>query len=60
MANSTSEVIENTISEQKKYTEKIIDEKIAAALNDVQFNGTLVLGTSDNGMTNAIWIDYES
>ena len=56
--NDTSDVITKTIVEQKKYTEKIIDAKIAAAMATLQSSQTMVLGTVDTGEPHAIWIDY--
>ena len=52
------DIIRKTIVEQKKYTEKIIDEKITAAMATLQSSQTMVLGTVDTGEPNAIWIDY--
>ena len=54
--NNTEDIITETISEQNKY----IDKKIAEALSNVAVAPTMVLGTADSGVLNAIWIDNDS
>lgn len=53
---STDDIITETISEQNKYT----DAKIREAVSNVAITPTMVLGTADSGVVNAIWIDNDS
>ena len=53
---STDDIITETISEQNKYT----DAKIREAVSNLSVAPTMVLGTADSGVVNAIWIENES
>ena len=54
--NSTSDVITGAVSEQNKY----IEVKIQEAIANLSVSPTMVLGTQDSGVLNAIWIDQSS